>query len=1148
MFLTAICETSLRRRVLLRKSILLLLLLSLTSLSFSVQAEKPSQGVTISGENVPLQKVFRKITKMTGYSVFCDYNLLQEAGLVTVNVKNVSLDAALDSCLKDKALNFEIIGKTIVISRKEVAAATVAAVPVPVGPPPIDVHGRVIDEKGSPVVAATVEVRGERKVTTTNDNGEFTLTGISDNAVLVISSVGFDKAEVRVAGQTQISVTLKINGTLSETVVTALGLVKEARKVGYSVAVVGGDQLNQARQTNVALSLDGQVAGLQVRGANGGPGGTALILLRGVPSINAGGPPLFVINGVPMDNGQRGAAGEWGGSDNGDGIGNINPDDIETMTVLKGQAASALYGTRASNGVIMITTKSGKRGQTDISYNLNALWDKAINSTDFQYQYGQGLEGAKPTTAIGAQNTNRFSWGSQLDGSPTIQFNGQNYAYSAYNYKKNMNQIYRVGPSLTNTVSASGGNDRTTFRLSASDLDNSSIVRNSGIDRKTVNLNVTQKLTDKLSATVIANYIDQQDRNLPSLSDGPGNPNNFLELAANVNDNIFKPGYTAATGMETQFSDDNYATNPWFVVSKWINNVGRNRLISNVSAKYQFTPWLYAMVRMGFDNENDRQFAVTPTGTLYSYNNAGQSGQLNGLTTQQHYELNVDELVGVSHKLYKDLSLDATLGATERKDRWEMEQLNGSQFVIPYLYTPSNVVTYNRVYQYALTEVNSAFYSLDFDWDNWLIINTTGRTDAYSTLPANNNRIFTPSVSGSFVFSQFVQNNWLSYGKLRAAYAQTSGEPNTGNFTSGAYQDAIYYGVGNPINGTPTGTYSSALPNLFLKPFTKSEEEIGFEMKFLDNRVGIDADYFTSVTHHEITSAVLSEATGYSSDIVGTGSIQNQGVELKLTGTPVKTRDFRWDLTVNYTHVKNKVLQTDEAGNPIQLGGYRPLNAYTALVKGMPGPQILAHDYVRDSKGNVEVNGNGQPLAAATYSPFGSVTPTDYGGVKTDFTYKSWNLSALFSYNYGNKILSATNYWSLYRGLNKQTLVGRASGVTTGVNATSDAPNTVAATAQDYYQALGAVSRVNVLNGDFIRLRQLTLGYTLGRKVLGDNPVFNSITISAVAHNLWLIMKRSPNIDPESEFQASVYSLGIEGTSLPATTTFGFNATFKFKN
>jgi TonB-linked SusC/RagA family outer membrane protein len=834
----------------------------------------------------------------------------------------------------------------------------------------------------------------------------------------------------------------------------------------------------------------------------------------------------------------------------GDGIGNINPDDIETMTVLKGQAASALYGTRATNGVIMITTKSGKRGTTDIGYNINSLWDKPINSTDFQYQYGQGLEGVAPTTAIGAQNTNRFSWGSQLNGTPTIQFNGQDYAYSANKYSKNMNQIYRIGPSLTNTISASGANDRTNFRLSVSNLDNSSIVRNSGLDRKTFNLNITQKFTDKLSATVVANYIDQENRNQPSLSDGPGNPNNFLELAANVNDNIFKPGYNAATGMETQFSDDNYATNPWFVVSKWINDLNRKRLISNLSAKYQFTPWIYAMVRTGYDLENDRNLNVTPTGTLYSYNAQGQSGQYGGLTYQQHYELNVDELVGVTHKIYKELNLDATLGATERKDYWESSQINGSQFVIPYLYTPTNVVSFGRAYSTALTEVNSAYYSLDFDWDNWLIINTTGRYDAYSTLPANNNSIFTPSVSGSFVFSQFIPNNVLSYGKLRVAYAQTSGEPNTGNFGSGAYQDALYYGVGNAINGTPTGNYGNppGLPNLFLKPFIKTEEEYGFETKFWQNRLGIDFDYFTSVTKHEIESAVLSLSTGYASDVVGTGSIQNRGIELKVTGTPIKTRNFEWDLTVNYTHVNDKVLQTDNFGNEIELGGYRPLNAYTGWVKGMAGPQILAHDYVRDSKGNMEVNSTGQPLATTSYLPFGSVLPTDFGGVKTDFTLKSWSLSALFTYNYGNKILSATNYWSLYRGLNKQTLVGRVGGITTGVNSTTDAANAVSSTAQDYYQALGAVSRVNVLNGDYIRLKQLTLGYTLGKKVLGNNPLFNSITVSAVARNLWMITKRSTNIDPESEFQASVYSMGIEGTSLPATTTFGFNATFKFKN
>ena len=1079
---------------------------------------------------------------MTGYAIFCDYNLLQQAGLVTVNVKNASLEAALDSCLKDKALGFEIIGKTIVIPRKaEAPVATVASAPVPPGPPPMDVRGRVTNEKGEPVVAATVEVKGTRKVTTTNDNGEFSLTDIDKNATLVISSVGYEKQEVKVGGRETLTVQMSLGAALGEMVVTALGITKESRQLGYSVATVNGDQMSKARETNVALSLEGQVAGLDVHGTNGGPGGTARILLRGMSSMNAGGSPLFVINGVPMDNGQRGASGEWGGSDNGDGIGNINPDDIETMTVLKGQAASALYGARATNGVIMITTKSGKKGQTDLAYNVNAQWDKLTNSTDFQTTYGQGLMGAKPTNATGALNSNRFSWGAKMDGSPTIQYDGNTYAYSPYGAGKNMNQIYRVGPSLTNTVSAASGNDRTQFRLSASTLDNSAIVRNSGLDRKTINLNLTQKLTDKLSATVIVNYINQVNRNQPQLSDGPGNPNNFTFLAANVNDNIFKPGWDKITGAETVFSDDPYVTNPWFVVNQWINSLYRNRWITNGSVKYNFLPWIYGMVRVGYDREDDKIFGVTPTGTAYSYNSAGQSGQFNGQSANVNYELNVDGLIGVTHDLFEGLNLNATLGANSRKDYYESVSINGSQFVVPYLYTPSNVVSFGRGYGFSQEQVHSAFYTLDFNYKDFLLLNTTGRYDAYSTLPSSSRGIFTPSVSGGFVFSQFMPGTDLSYGKLRVAYAKTSNE-------AVPYVDQQYYSVGNAINGTPTGNYSQNLPNYFLKPFTMDEIEVGAELKFFRNRLGVDIDYFTRKTQHEIQNANLSEATGFSSHVVGTGSTQNQGVELKLTGTPVKLRDFSWDITVNYTHVKNKILETDANSLNIPQGTYRPLNATTAFVKGLPGPQVMAYDYVRDSKGQIEVDDQGLPLKGALQLPFGSVLPTDYGGVRNDFTYKNWNLSFLFEYNYGNKILSATNYYSIYRGLNKLTLTGRETGITTGVNATTDAPNAVAADAQDYYQRLAGISRVNVLNGDYIKLRQLTFGYTFTQKMIGNNPVISSITIAAVGRNLWTVMKHSPNIDPESGFAASVRYAGIEGTSLPTTRTFGLNATIKFKN
>ncbi|HWK07322.1 MAG TPA: SusC/RagA family TonB-linked outer membrane protein [Puia sp.] len=1017
--------------------------------------------------------------------------------------------------------------------------------------------GSIKDSKsGSPIPSVTIRVKGKNITAVTNTGGAFSLTLPEGPQVLVLSSVGYTTKSVSVeATETNVMLSLDASSDqLGEVVVTALGISKDAKKVGYAVSVVGGDQLTKARESNVALSLAGQVAGLNVHGTSGGAGGSARILVRGMPSMNSGGSPLFVINGVPMDNTQRGAAGEWGGSDNGDGIGNINPDDIETMTVLKGQAASALYGSRATNGVIMITTKAGKKGEANIEYNVNALWDKAVNNTDYQYVYGQGLEGAKPVTAAGAQGSARFAWGSKMDGSSTIQYDGKSYAYSPY--KKNIANFYRTGPSLTNTVSVSGGGDRGTYRLSLSNFDNTGIVRNAGLNRKSINLNVMQKVTDKLTATVIANYIDEQDRNRAQLSDGPGNPNNGLFLAPNINENILKPGYDSK-GNEVVFSDDNYVTNPWFVVNKFINNTGRKRLISSVTGKYNFTDWLYAQARVGDDLENDRIFQVTPTGTNYSFNSAGQSGQLNGLTNLQTSELNLDGIIGASHHLTEDLNLDATIGINSRTNNYEYEQINGSQFVIPYLYTPSNVLTFGRSYYYFKTEVHSAYYTVDLNYKDFLFLNTTGRYEAYSTLPSSNRSIFTPSVSGGFVFSQLMHSPVLSYGKLRAAFAQTSGSPIGGpnNTQSGAYQDALYYGVANSINSVPVGLLNGAsgnvnnlpsLPNLFLKPFVLTETEVGAELKFLNNRLGVDFAYFTRKTKNEIQQATLSQATGYTSTYVGTGSTQNKGMEWQLTGIPIKTADFKWNITFNLTHVTNKILKTDANGNTLTLGTYRPLNANTAFVKGMSGPQIMAHDYTYDSKGNVVVDKSGLPVINTTLTPQGSVLPTTYGGIRNEFTYKNFNLSFLIDYNYGNKILSATSYYTIYRGLNKMTLAGRDAGITTGVTA-AGAANTVTASAQDYYQRIAGVSKLNALNGDFIKLRQVTLGYSFTEKVLGNIPLFRSIDVAVVGRNLATFMKHSENIDPEAQFASSVKYAGIEGTGLPFTRTFGVNATFKFK-
>ncbi len=1002
------------------------------------------------------------------------------------------------------------------------------------------ITGKVTDEKGEPLAGATVSIKGTTQGSITGADGSFTLSIPNDQAVIIVSYVGYNKKEVAVGSQTVLNVSLAPNdGNLQEVVVTALGVSRESRTLGYAVSTINAEVMTKARETNIGNSLAGRVAGLNVKGTSGGPGGTAKILMRGMPSMNSAGSPLIVINGVPMDNTQRGSAGEWGGADGGDGLGNLNPDDIENMTVLKGQSASALYGARASNGVILITTKKGRKGDFSVDYNLNYSLDRAMNLTDFQYEYGQGEYGAKPTTVAAAQKTGRLSWGSRLDGSTFTQFDGKQYAYSAQ--RDNIKNFYRTGTNFTNTVSVSKGGDNGSFRLSLSNLGNQSIIDNSGLTRKTINLSVDQNITSKLSISAMANYIDEKIKNKPILSDGPMNANNGMFLATNIDERILAPGFDPNTGREIVFSDDEYVTNPYFVTNQFINNVNRKRLISMLSTKYQFTDWLYAQARVGYDNANDRIFKVTPWGTGFFIRPNGQ-GQLDELSNAQRTELNIDGLIGFNKNITPDFSINALVGANLRKNQYEKLQLGGSPFVLPYLYSWNNVVNFTRNYEVTNTEVHSAYYSVDLGYKNILNLTTTGRYDEYSTLPMANRGIFTPSVTGAFVFGDLINVNKLSFGKLRASYAMTSGEPTT------AYGTSVYYGVGNALNGVATGNFNAELPNLFLKPFTKSEVEVGLELKFFSGRLGFDVSYYQQKTHNEIMPASYSSSTGYTTGVVGTGSTQNRGLELQITGTPVKKDKFIWNTSFNLTSVRNKILQTDPTNKPIILGQNRATlgNAVTAFVPGLAGPQIRAYDYKYDANGQIVVDGSGLPVAGELIN-LGTVLPTLYGGWNNDFTFGGFNLAFLIDYNYGNKILSATENYAYRRGLHKATLVGREGGITTGVTA-EGAANTKAASAQDYYTALANnITKLSVVNGDFIKLRQVTLGYNIPAKVLAKWPLIRAVNISLAARNLLYLMKKTTNIDPESTFGANLRYSGIEGTSLPSARNYGVNLNIKFK-
>ncbi|MDR6943551.1 SusC/RagA family TonB-linked outer membrane protein [Mucilaginibacter pocheonensis] len=1080
--------------------------------------------ITLNLQSADFRKILSAIERQSSYHFVYSDRKIPTLKKTSINVKNEDILKVLDVVFANSGFTYTELANHLVVIAPDDEIVNI-----------VKVNGRITNQKGEALPAATIKVKGSTAGTPTDNDGRFSFD-VPDHSTLIISYVGYQTKEIKLAGNSSVNVQLAEGNILNEVVITTLGIQKDEKKIGYAMSVVSGDLLDKAKESNIAYSLEGRVAGLSINGVNGGPGSSARILLRGVSSFGAGS-PLFIINGIPIDNTQRGTANEWGGADYGDGISNINPDDVESLTVLKGQSASALYGARAANGVIVITTKSGKKNSGfGVEFNSNYQTDKAVNTFDYQTEYGQGENGQRPISVNSAVSAGNLGWGEKLDGKPTIQFDGKYYPYSAV--KDNIQKFYRTGHSYTNTVAFNGGNETGSFRLSFSNLDNNSIIRNSGLFRKTINVTANRNITDNLAVNLVSNFILESSNLKPNLSDGPLDPNNIQYLAANENQAALSPGYDSS-GSEIRWNNDSFVTNPYFAVNKFINKTGRQRLISAMVAKYTFNKWLYAQIRLGYDILYDNRLTITPSGTAYS---PGGLGSMDEQSSTKRSELNSDILIGAKHHIIENLlDIDLSGGANIRKNTFEYTRLYGGPFIVPGFYDYSNLSVKNSVYNFKGLETQSAYYTADLSIKSYLTLNTTGRYDSYSTLPSSSRGIYTPSVSASLIFSEFVRIPALDFGKIRFSYAKTSGEP------SDVYITSQYYTINNSINGVTAAGFSTSLPNFHLKPFTLTESEVGTQLKLFNGRLGLDVSFFHRKTKNEIITGDLDPSSGYTKRYIATGSTQNNGLEVELNGTPFKTANFTWTPSVNFTFVQNKILQTDGvASSNISFGTYRPLNAATALVKGLPGPQIMANDYLRNSNGQIIFNANGLPIAGPRM-PMGSAVPKIYGGLNNSFTYKKLNLSFLIDYRYGNKILSATNYNSIYRGLNKLTLVGREGGVVGDGVTQSGTKNAVVVPAQTYYQSLAQnISALNVLDGSFIKLRQVTFGYSFSKGFLTGSP-FEGITISLVGRNLWTIMKHSDNIDPESSFSPDIKYAGIEGASLPPTHTYGININFKLK-
>jgi TonB-linked SusC/RagA family outer membrane protein len=924
----------------------------------------------------------------------------------------------------------------------------------------------------------------------------------------------------------------KATGQLQDVVITALNIKREKRSLGFSVTTVAGSSLTEARETNFVNGLAGKVAGVSVSNVATGPGGSANVVIRGISDITGSNQPLYVIDGIPMQNStyrQTDVGGGYGGADGGDGTININPDDIETISILKGAAASALYGYRGSKGVILITTKSGKNARgIGVELNSNYVVQRVIDNTDWQSAYGQGSAGEKPLSGQSAFELGLSSWGSKLDGSSVFQFDGVQRPYSAAG--RNMRRFYKDGGAATNTVSFSKslGEDGS-IRFSASDLRNNSIIPNAGYKQQSFSLSTNYKLGKHVDLQLKAQYIDAFTHNRPSVSDAPGSVNfATLFLPPNVDITKLAPGYKP-DGSENQFLDDAYTTNPYFAAYKFINNTRRNRFIGSADLTYRFDNGLYLQVRAGEDYFADRNTIITPNGTAY---------QPDGAMVEENVkstELNLDAIVGKQIKISKDFNVSALAGVNSRKAVTDQIDALGNTFQTPYLYTIGNLASPTEYTSNPVVVNKSVYATLDFSFKNYLYLTATGRNDWYSTLAPGKTNYFYPSVSGSFVFSELVKIPALNLGKLRIGYANVGGEADA------PYQTLLgYNNIGN-LNGFPIGNISNGgtVPNAMLLPSSASEFELGTDLEFFKGRLRIDAAFYNKKESHEVIPAVTSGTSGYNAVLLNSGTIQNKGVELLVTAVPVKTQHFTWTETFNLTYNQNKVLSLSPGSSNYPVGYSRAGEdlglgvAYMSQTQGKSAYQIYVADPVRDDKKQIVIDPTtGAPQAGTNYVNVGSGINPWAGGITSELRYNHWMLSFLIDGKFGSKIFSGTNYYGYLFGLSKLTLPGRDQQY--GTNQLYP---------QDYYgQVANANPAIFVFDASFIKFRQLILGYSFPASAF--NNKVQGITLSVVARNLFTIKKHTPNIDPESNYSNGPQ--GIEQATVPYTRTIGLNLGVKF--
>ena len=1017
--------------------------------------------------------------------------------------------------------------------------------------------GTVKDENGESIIGATVIKKGTTNGTITNMDGEFTLDGVKIGDVIQISFVGYETVE-KVWDGTPLNIVMKDNSQqLDEVVVTALGIKRQSRALGYSTTQVGGEDFQLARDPNVGNALSGKIAGVSVAGNATGSGGSSRVVIRGNASLTGNNMPLYVVDGVPFDNTNQGSAGTWGGIDMGDGLNNINPDDIESIQVLKGAAASALYGYRGGNGAILITTKSGKKGKPiSVEVNNNLTFNTIYDQRDFQKKFGQGTNGKRPMDAQAAKDSETSNWGEYMDGGNAVNFLGNTYKYR---YRDNWTKFYRTGVSNSTSVSLSGASEQITYRVGITNSIEKSILPHSGNRQQSINLNTTYDITPKLHFTVNANYVFEKFNGRSNLSDGNGNTNAVLLYLANSfdvrwlkNGGLGTDWGTNPDGSEMIPGDNIYFNNPYWLQYRKTNNARKNRLTGAMTLKWDITDWLYAQVAVQRDGYNLEFKQVQPIGA------AADPGGFMTEYEKNYYEMNTNFLIGYDNTFMEDYTVSATFGGNQQRNvsKQYTPSNGGRPFIVDGLWSVNNLSEKRAEKGYSEYKVNSFYGTLDLGWKNQVFLNFTARNDWFSTLSPDNNSYFYPSVTASWIFTDTFADKlpaWFNFGKLRASLASAS------NGTS-AYQNLLLYQVLNyQVDGQSTVTVqNSNYPNPALKPVKISEQEVGLSLAFLQNRLSFDMAYYVKRTNDDIAIVSTSSTSGFGSKIMNVGKIRNQGFEFMVDAVPIKTPDFLWNTTLNMAYNDSKVKYLGEGVDRLAIDGAtsRLGNVSVQNVVGSSYGELIGYKYLRDDQGN-KIFVDGVAQNSGKLESLGNGVYKLTGGWHNTLTYKDFTLSFLIDFKFGAKLFSGTNYSAYSSGLHKNTLPGRTKEAPNGMvigkgvmwDETTQAyvPNTIGVEASTYYGKIteNNIAEEFVYDASFIKLRELSLSYQFPKSILSHLKVVKEMNVSLVARNLWTLMKHTDNIDPESAYNTS-NGQGLELNGYPSTRNIGFNVNIKF--